>query len=163
MEIPDTPQHMAAVLIAYRETILILLKDAALARGGKPGPWLDELEAESVRMAKRMIGEEMPIEIQAEVIDTGSKVVKAYFGGVRKKLVEALGAHDAEATIKTEAARVELRSIASRIDFLLAIDSEQGVEEKQILRALMTGIAQLCRVLALEGGALGAPARMSGR
>ncbi len=73
---------MAAASGGLRTAILTL----AECHGGKPGPWLDQLEADLVRDTKNMVINGAAMEAEAAAVRYALENLTAVMGNVRRRL-----------------------------------------------------------------------------
>jgi hypothetical protein len=82
-----TVNNLAAMMHIMLTAFTTTLETLAAHKGGKAGPWLDDLQEILISDAKGTVAEGMPIEADVEGVKLGIDVLQATLDAVRYTLV----------------------------------------------------------------------------
>ena len=77
---------LSILFLAYQGALEKALRNLAHFHGDKPGPWLDEIEAETMNGIETLVVEGLDITIEANALKAGLATVSAFFTQLRAEL-----------------------------------------------------------------------------
>jgi hypothetical protein len=77
---------LSTLFLAYQGALERVLRNLAHFHGGKPGPWLDEIEEETLNGIKTLVVEGLDITIEANALNAGLETVSLFFAQFRAEL-----------------------------------------------------------------------------
>ena len=77
---------LSTLVLSYQGGLDRALQELARFHGSKPGPWLDEIEAEVTRGIKTLVVEGLDITIEANALNVALATASMFFTGFRAQL-----------------------------------------------------------------------------
>ena len=77
---------LSTLFLAFQGALERVLQNLAHFHGGKPGPWLDEIEAQTLNSIKTLVVEGLDITIEANALNAGLETVSLFFAQFRAEL-----------------------------------------------------------------------------